>query len=229
TGPASGMARVAITRIENPPGGRRIVRELCNVKLDGSYLVYVEEYLVKTQDLFTTLIDIPAGSHTIQLEHAAVGAQLGSPPGELAISVSGKFAGGSYNEIVVYGDIGAERSKVFLDEHAGVPAGSYRARVMNLLDFPQDLSVLACPTIDSCTTIKSDLKWGEVWEDVVDVGILAAAIQAGSAQPVPLPVYGRPGPPRVVLPHSTPAFVTAYSYHAWPYDSPDPCPACLGV
>jgi hypothetical protein len=100
---------------------------------------------------------------------------------------------------------------------------------MNLLDFHEDLSVLACPTLDSCTTIMSDLKWGEVWEDVMDVGVFAAAIQAGSAQPIPLPVYGRPGPPRSNLPPSTPAFVATYGYHAWPYESPDPCPFCWGA
>jgi hypothetical protein len=231
-GPVPGMARVGITRIEVPPDEIRVLQEMCKVKLDGSYLVYaargdVAQHFVRTQDTTTTLIDIPVGEHTIELEHAPGGAAgLGDTHGDIAVSVPVTLAERSFNQIVVYGAIGAEQTKVFLDELRGVPEGSYRARVMNLLDNPEDVSVQACTTRESCTTIKSGLKWGEVWEDVVDTGVRGTSIRAGQTQLIPLEsaaTIGAEGEP--LMPTVTPAFVSTYGWHMWSYDRPDPwCP-----
>jgi hypothetical protein len=231
-GPDPGMARVAITRIEAPVGEHRVVSEMCKVKLDGSYLVYaahdrVAQRFVTTDDTFTTLIDIPIGDHLIQLEHAPGGAAgLGDTRGEIAVSLAVTLADRSFNEIVVYGAVGAEQTKVYLDELQGVPEGFYRARVMNLLDNPEEVSVLACTTRTSCTTIKSGLKWGEVWEDVVDVGIRGASVRSGSTQLIPfesVATIGAEGDP--LKPVDTPTFVSTYAWHMWSYDGPDPrCP-----
>jgi hypothetical protein len=230
--PAPGMARVGITRVEVPSGELRVLQEMCKVKLDGSYLVYpargnVAQHFVTTQDTFTTLIDIPVGEHMIELEHAPGGAAgLGDTHGDIAVAVSVTLAERSFNQIVVYGAVGAEQTKVFLDELGGVPKGSYRARVMNLLDNPEEVSVQACPTRDSCTTIKTGLRWGEVWEDVVDTEIRGASVRAGSTQLIPLESVATFGAETdVLIPPVTPGFVTTYGWHMWSYDRPDPlCP-----
>lgn len=214
-GPNPGMARVAITRIEAPRDELRVLEEMCKVKLDGNYLVHpaqgdVGQRFVRTQDRFTTLIDISAGEHTIELEHAPGGAAgLGDTHGDIAASVPVTLTEGSFNELVVYGAIGAEQTKLFLDELRGVPGGSYRARVMNLLDNPGDITVLACTTYDSCTTIKSGLHWGEVWEDVVDIGIRGDAVRSGSTQLLPL--LRKTEEP--LTPAKTPAFLSTYAWH----------------
>jgi hypothetical protein len=200
---------------------------MCKVKLDGNYLVHpahgnVAQRFVRTQDRFTTLIDIPVGEHTLELEHAPGGAAgLEDTDGDIAVSVSMTLAERSFNELVVYGAVGTEQTKLFLDELRGVPEGSYRARVMNLLDNPGEITVLACTTYDSCTTIKSGLPWGEVWEDVVDIGIRGAAVRAGSTQLLPL-IRKTEEP---LTPAKTPAFASTYAWHVSSSDRSSPlCP-----
>jgi hypothetical protein len=226
-GPGPGMGRIAITRVPHPRNHYGL--DLFNVLLDGSYLVHHRKHLVRVGPIIASVIDVPVGKHTIELEYAFDPSLtewvhtdlLGSPHGETAVTIAVTVGERTYNEVVVHGPNGDEKIRVFLDELRGVPEGSYRARVMNVLDVPLDLHVLACPTSDSCTTIKSDLAWGEMWEGLVDVAIVAAVLPAGATQPAPLFTFpDDPLPPRV-----TPAFVSLYGFYAWPYASPDPlCP-----
>ena len=230
-GPRPGMARVAITRIEDQPGEIRILDDMLKVKLDGNYLVHprqgtVRAYSVTAQDLFTTLLDIPVGEHTIELEHVIGGpAGLEDANGDPAVAVPVTLAERSFNELVVYGAVGAEQTKVFLDELRGVPQGSYRARVMNLLGNPGEVTVLACTTYDSCTTIKSGLQWGEVWEDVVDIGIRGAAVRPGSTQLLPLLMKTE----EPLTPPDPRAFLSTYAWKLSPSDRSSltcPYPEC---
>jgi hypothetical protein len=136
----------------------------------------------------TIVFDVFAGTYNMRFE-----ADDGTSLAALDLVA---LAGGSYNEILVFGSSVETRALAFTDQLA-VPEGSVRVRVVNTRDIHDPIDVVREDGGGGMTTLRSALAYGQIFEEVMPSGtssIGAKAAQGGVAcQPCGRIHLGYPG------------------------------------